>query len=283
MEFSLFTAFTIGFLGRTHCLGMCGGIVGSLDAGIGAGPTRRGGWLIFHLFYNAGRITSYTVAGALAGLMGSLAATASFGNALPVGQMIAGIMMIALGLYLAGWWQAITLLEGAGQRVWKRMEPLGRQFFPVNSPLQALGLGLIWGWLPCGLVYSALALAMASASATQGALIMAFFGLGTLPALLSFGAFAGMLKKWVRNPLVRQASGLVIVVFGIYTCVVALQGRSHGEHAQSLQTLARNCIDPGLLDNPIGKAGVDGRNCRNPVDFFADEHLIRFQAFDNHA
>lgn len=226
MDFSLGTAFLIGLLGSTHCLGMCGGIVGALDAGIGG----HGGRFRYHLAYNVGRIASYTVAGGMAGILGALVATASFGTALPVGRMIAGLMMIALGLYLAGWWRAIMVLERAGQHVWKRIEPLGRTFFPVRSPLQALGLGLIWGWLPCGLVYSALTLSMATASPARGALIMAAFGLGTLPALLSMGALAGVLGKWVRSPLVRQAAGLVIVAFGIYTCVMALQGHPHSGH-----------------------------------------------------
>ena len=227
MQFNLITAFTIGLFGLTHCLGMCSGIVGALDAGIDQGSVRVGGRLKYHLSYNAGRIASYICAGILAGLLGSLAATASFGNALPIGRMIAGLMMIVLGLYLAGWWRAITVLEKGGQHLWKRIEPLGRSFLPVNSALQAFLLGLIWGWLPCGLVYSALTLAMASASPIGGALIMAAFGLGTLPALLSFGTFAVALRKWVRQPLLRQASGLVVVLFGIYVCVMALQGQTH--------------------------------------------------------
>lgn len=228
MQFNLVTAFMIGLLGLTHCLGMCGGIVGALDVGIDPTRVRGGGRMRFHLSYNAGRIASYTFAGVLAGFLGSLAATASFGNALPIGRLVAGLMMIALGLYLAGWWRAITVLEKGGQHLWKRIEPLGRSFLPVTSPLQGFGLGLIWGWLPCGLVYSALALAMASASPLSGALIMAAFGLGTLPALLSFGTFATALRKWVRHPLLRQMSGLVIVLFGVYSCVMALQGQAHG-------------------------------------------------------
>ncbi len=228
MQFDLATAFMIGLFGLTHCLGMCGGIVGALDVGIDPKPLRAGGRMRFHLSYNAGRITSYACAGVLAGALGALAATASYGNALPIGRMIAGLMMIALGLYLAGWWRAITVLEEGGQSLWKKIEPLGCGVLPVTSTVQAFGLGLIWGWLPCGLVYSALALAMASASPFSGALIMAAFGLGTLPALLSFGTFAGALRKWVRHPLLRQVSGLLIVLFGIYTVVMALQGQTHG-------------------------------------------------------
>jgi len=227
MDFTLLTAFTIGLLGLVHCMGMCGGIVGTLDAGIGKGAARPAARMAFHLAYNGGRITSYCIAGALAGLLGSLAATASYGNAMPLGRLIAGAMMIALGLYLSGWWQIITRLEQAGRHLWKRIEPYGRAFLPVKTPLQAFGLGLVWGWLPCGLVYSALTLAMASTSPLVGAGVMLVFGLGTLPALLSFGAFASVLNRWIRRPLIRQLAGLMIVLFGIYTCVTAFQGHAH--------------------------------------------------------
>ncbi len=231
MDFTFLTAFTIGLLGLTHCLGMCGGIVGALDAGIGPAAKAPRSRMAFHLAYNTGRIASYCIAGTLAGFLGSLAATASYGNAVPVGRLIAGVMMIALGLYLAGWWQIITIVETFGQRLWRRIEPIGRQFFPVETPVQALGLGLVWGWLPCGLVYSALVLAMASASPAQGAWIMFGFGLGTLPALLSFGVFATALTKWVRQPLIRQLAGLIIILFGIYTCVTAFEMNHEGQHA----------------------------------------------------
>ncbi|MCP5036119.1 MAG: sulfite exporter TauE/SafE family protein [Rhodobacteraceae bacterium] len=244
MEFSFLTAFIIGLFGLTHCVSMCGGIVGTLDAGLGPDATSSGRRIAYHLTYNGGRGLSYMIAGLLAGFLGSLAATSSFGNAIPVGHLIAGLMMIALGLYLAGLWRAITVLEGLGQHVWKRIEPFGRQFFPVNTAPQAFGLGLVWGWLPCGLVYSALTLAMASASPLQGAWIMAGFGLGTLPALMLAGAFAGALNQWVRRPLIRQTTGLIIVLFGIYTCVIALQGQSHEVRiGEETNTIPRSASD----------------------------------------
>lgn len=231
MDFTFLTAFTIGLLGLTHCVGMCGGIVGAFDAGTGSAKITPRSRIAFHLAYNGGRIISYCVAGAMAGLLGSLAATASFGNAVPVGRLIAGLMMIALGLYLAGWWQIITIIETIGQRLWNIIEPIGRQFFPVENLVQAFGLGLVWGWLPCGLVYSALVLAMASTSPAQGAWIMCGFGLGTLPTLLSVGVFANALTKWARRPLIKQLAGLTIVLFGVYTCVTAFEPY-HGAPSQ---------------------------------------------------
>jgi len=228
MELTFYAALMIGLLGSTHCIGMCGGIVGALNAGLelsGRSPLSRAA---HHITYNTGRIASYVAAGALAGLVGSMAAEFSLITVVPVGRLIAGLFMIALGLYLAGWWHAITALEKAGFHLWKRIEPLGRRFFPTRTPSHAFGLGLVWGWLPCGLVYSALALSMASAAAEQGALIMLGFGLGTLPMLFAMGGIAEHLMKVTRHPLLRQTVGACVVLFGVYTCAIAFYG--HGNH-----------------------------------------------------
>ncbi len=171
---------------------------------------------------------SYAAAGALAGLAGALASKMSLGTAVPVGRLIAGLFMIALGLYLASWWRALTVVEEAGFHLWKWIEPLGRRFLPARTPLRAFGLGLVWGWLPCGLVYSALALSMVSASPQQGALIMLGFGLGTLPMLFVMGGVAEHLLKLMRRPVMRQTVGACVVLFGVYTCLTAVYG--HGAH-----------------------------------------------------
>jgi len=249
MELTFFAALMIGLLGSIHCVGMCGGIVGALNAGLG--PSRRSqlSLVAHHLTYNAGRILSYAIAGALAGLMGSLAIKFSLGTALPVGRLIAGLFMIALGLYLAGWWYALTAIEKAGLHIWRRIEPLGRRFLPAETPARAFGLGLVWGWLPCGLVYSALALSMASASAGQGALIMLGFGLGTLPMLLAMGSVAGRLLGLVRRPAMRQIVGASIILFGVYTCVSAFAAyRAHHDF-----------VDTGAMRFTSGNADMDLR------------------------
>ena len=125
--------------------------------------------------------------------------------------------MLLLGLYLAGWWPALAAVEKLGGRLWRHLEPLGRRLLPVRNPLQAFGLGLIWGWLPCGLVYAALAWALASGSAATGAVRMLAFGLGTLPMLLALGTAAERLGRIVRHPRLRQAAGGIILAFGLYT------------------------------------------------------------------
>jgi sulfite exporter TauE/SafE len=202
--------FLVGLLGGTHCVGMCGGIVGALAMGA---PGRWG----MHLAYNAGRILSYTAAGAAAGALG--AASMSLEGQMPVRLMLyllANLMLVALGLYLLGVTRALAFTERAGQHLWRRLQPLTRRFLPARTVAQALPLGLLWGWLPCGLVYSALASSLTAGSTTRGALLMLCFGLGTLPNLLLAGILFARLNEFVRRPVVRTLSGLLVLGFGVY-------------------------------------------------------------------
>lgn len=216
-------AFIVGLLGGAHCVGMCGGIVTALTFGLP--ENQRSGWqgLSFQLTYNLGRLTSYTAAGLLVGGLGALLATW-----LPVAiaqrllQSLAGLFMIALGLYLAGWWFGLRRVEEVGGWLWRKVEPLGRKFMPVRSPVHALVLGLVWGWLPCGLVYSVLIWALSAGSALQGGGLMLAFGVGTLPNLLLVGAAAGWLTKNTRKPAVRAVAGGMVLLFGVYTLAQAL-------------------------------------------------------------
>lgn len=205
-----FALFLVGLLGGTHCVGMCGGIVGALSLG---GPAR---WSM-HLAYNAGRILSYTTAGALAGALG--AAGIGLGGDAPVRivlYLLANLMLVALGLYLLGVTRALAFTERLGQRLWLRIQPLTRRFLPARTVAQAFPLGVLWGWLPCGLVYSALATALGSASVAGGALAMLAFGAGTLPNLLAAGILLARMNEFVRRTPVRIASGLLVLGFGLY-------------------------------------------------------------------
>jgi len=241
LELTFYTALLIGLLGSTHCIGMCGGIVGALNVGLpqSGHPTHRSR-LAHHVTYNAGRILSYTCAGALAGLIGAQATRISPGSVLPVGSVIAGLFMIALGLYLAGWWPAFGGIEKFGLHLWRFIEPARRRLLPARTPLHVFGLGLVWGWLPCGLVYSALALALVSASARQGAWLMLGFGLGTLPMLLAMGHLAGHLRKLAQYPVIRLIAGAIILMFGAYTCVTAFSDRGHHHHAHASHDITKH-------------------------------------------
>jgi sulfite exporter TauE/SafE len=170
-----------------------------------------------HLAYNGGRLASYAAAGALAGGVG--AASLGLGGQWPVRlalYLLANLMLVALGLYLLGVTRALAFTERAGQHLWRRLQPLTRRFLPARTVAQAFPLGLLWGWLPCGLVYSALASALTAGSVGRGALLMLAFGLGTLPNLLLAGILLARLNEFVRRPVVRTLSGLLILGFGLY-------------------------------------------------------------------
>ncbi len=223
-EASFIAALLVGLLGGVHCVGMCGGIVGALTFGLPAevrqSPARVFPYL---LAYNLARITAYTVAGALMGALGWLATgLVAVHAAQQVLQVVAGLFMVALGLYLAGWWMGLARVERAGGVIWRQVEPFARRLLPVRSPRQALVLGFLWGWLPCGLVYSTLIWALASGSPTQGALLLLGFGLGTLPNLLLMGVFAAQLGRFLRKPMVRSLAGGAVALFGVYTALLPL-------------------------------------------------------------
>ncbi len=226
----LTAAFLVGLLGGTHCVGMCGGIVGALSVGL-AGEARasRSRLLRCQLGYNAGRIASYALAGGLAGWLGRQATTMELLGGFPLARILAAAVMILMGLYLGGWWSALQVLERLGAHLWRLIEPLGRRFIPVHHPGQAMALGLVWGWLPCGLVYSALALAWVAGSFRQGAAVMLAFGLGTLPTLLALGLTFDLLGRWVRDVRVRRAAGVLVILLGL-AMLVAIPGQ-HGHHA----------------------------------------------------
>lgn len=211
-ELSLFAALFAGLLGGVHCAGMCGGIVTAFSLQLPGTQPRPA----FHLAANLGRISSYVIAGAIAGVLGS--SSLYLQQLFPVERalyLLAQLMLIALGLYLAGWWQGVLILERAGGALWKKLQPVFGQLLPIRSVPGAFAAGMVWGWLPCGLVYSILITALASGSALQGGLTMLVFGLGTLPNLLAMGFFAERLKPWLQHAAVRTLAGGILIALGI--------------------------------------------------------------------
>ena len=208
----LISALILGLLGGGHCLGMCGGLMGALTMAIPAEQRNRRLQLL--LAYNIGRISSYALAGLLVGLAGW-----AIGNspAALLLRALAGILLVCMGLYLAGWWSGLTRIEALGRHLWRHLQPLTRRLMPVTSVPQALFLGAIWGWLPCGLVYSSLLWAASQGSAINSALLMLVFGLGTVPVLLATGMAAERLTALLRQRGVRLAGGVLVMLFGLWT------------------------------------------------------------------
>ncbi len=227
-ELTFGAAVIVGLLGSSHCIGMCGGIVSALSMGVEDRISSRPRSMFgYHLGYNSGRILSYVLVGLLAGSLG--AGLARLGVSPLAGKLFASAFMIALGLYLANWWRGLALLERLGQKLWRHIQPLGQRLFPIRHPGQAFLLGMLWGWLPCGLVYAVVAWALTTGNASQAALLMLGFGIGTMPALLIAGNAFHHFKAWVRSPLVRTCAGIMIIGFGIYSGVAGLT-RQHQHH-----------------------------------------------------
>jgi len=207
----LLSAVILGLLGGGHCLGMCGGLMGALTLAI---PREQRSRRFGLLAYNLGRILSYTAAGLLIGLAGWAVASSPAAMIL---RVIAALLLIAMGLYLAGWWSGLTRLESLGRGLWRYIQPVASRLLPVSSLPRALLLGALWGWLPCGLVYSTLLWAASQGNAIDSALLMLAFGLGTWPVLLATGIAAERTTALLRKRGVRMAGGLLVILFGIWT------------------------------------------------------------------
>ena len=220
-EVTLLSVFLVGLLGGLHCAGMCGGIVSVMSAAsarrvipIAGARTRAPAGVL--LGYNLGRIASYAIAGALAGALGSAASLA--GEVLPLQQaafVLANLVLIAMGLYLTGVLRSVALLETAGQGLWRLIHPLASRLLNADRFAGAFAAGLVWGWVPCGMVYGVLIAALFTANAIDGALLMLAFGAGTLPNLLLMGWSAGAARRWLDRRGLRVAAGVLVIGFGL--------------------------------------------------------------------
>jgi sulfite exporter TauE/SafE len=212
-EINYFAAFLIGLLGSTHCIGMCGGIVGALTMGLPDNVRQSPVKLLpYLLIYNTGRLLSYAFAGLLIGLITASASSFFQIGKFPIGGIVGGLFMIALGIYIAGWFQTMAPLEKLGGHFWRVIEPFGRKLMPVKTLPHAFGLGLLWGWLPCGMVYS-----------------------GTLPMLLAMGGLAEKLQRITRNKKIRYFAGIILIAFGALILSKALSGGHQHANHQNMQ------------------------------------------------
>lgn len=208
------TALLMGLAGAGHCLVMCGGLAGAFSA------TKPSFWQL--LSYNSGRIVSYMLAGALVGAAVAGIATVTPHHLLWL-RLFAALLLIAFGLQLGGWWSGLQYLERLGKPLWQKLQPhaLNRRNKAASGSLFVAGM--LWGWLPCGLVYSALSWAAISGSSINGALFMLLFGLGTLPAMLAFGWFSRAVQSIMRSQGFRRLFGIIMLGYGVWTLIIALR------------------------------------------------------------
>ena len=226
---TLTSAFLLGLFSTMHCVGMCGGIIGALSLSLPVEVRNNKARLLsFVLSYNIGRIASYCIAGLIAGAVGtSVLQSAGFDQGHSILKYIGVAMMVAIGLYLTGWLPQLASVEKIGVPLWKRLEPVGRKLVPVVSIPKAVAYGMVWGWLPCGLVYFVLIWALTAGDAVSGALTMLAFGLGTLPTLLAAGFMTSWITRFARSARARQVVGLLIIAMAIGSLFIPMAHHHH--------------------------------------------------------
>ena len=229
---TLTSAFLLGFFSTMHCVGMCGGIIGALSLSLPAEIRNEKPRLFTYVMtYNMGRIISYGTAGLIAGAIGAgVLQSAGFEQGHTILRSIGVMMMIAIGLYLTGWLPQLASVEKIGRPIWKHLEPIGRKLVPVASLPKALAYGLIWGWLPCGMVYFVLVWALTAGGAINGALTMIAFGLGTLPTLLTAGFMTSWITRFAHSTRARQVVGLLIIAMAIGSLFIPMEANHQHHH-----------------------------------------------------
>lgn len=222
-----YAAFFIGLLGAGHCLGMCGGVASAMTFSINAKAAKSQQWLTL-LLYNLGRVLSYILAGVLiAGGATALSQLFDVKQALILLRLLAAIMMLLLALYISRLWLGLQTLEKAGHHLWRKIQPLAQFFMPLKHPVYAFPLGMVWGWLPCGLVYSSLSWAAVSGSAFNGGLIMAGFALGTLPAMATVGLLSHSISGVIQSKWFRYSGSALLALYAFHTGYIAIKQLLH--------------------------------------------------------
>jgi hypothetical protein len=239
LQISLAAAFLAGLSGGVHCAAMCGPLIGIACGS--CNRARSGQWLRHALAYNAGRIATYLIAGMVTGAIG--AAGLSLRGAPVTQQSVLVVMscsLILLAAYIAGFAPFVHGVERAGAAIWRQVGPSAGRFLPVNTPGRAFGLGLVFGWLPCGMVYMVLIAALATADPLQGAMVMAAFGLGTLPNMLAISAWFKYVVTAAKGRWLRALIAVVIAAAGVVGILKAT-------HPMTVSALGQ-CLDvPGII------------------------------------
>jgi uncharacterized protein len=239
MLITFIIAFNLGLFSTVHCVGMCGGILSAMM--LSSPETKQQNKVyVFNrsLAYNLGRISSYAIAGLVSGSIGlKFAGLFQSINAHIILQSIAALVLISLALNILGLLPFKKFTESIGMSVWKHIQPLGKYLYPINSFWRALLFGMLWGWLPCGLVYSALLLSLSTGSAYNGMLTMLFFGLGTLPGMLTAGYFSNYLNNIKENSHIRITTAILMILIAISLPVSTLYFSKHHNNSSSETTL----------------------------------------------
>ncbi len=248
------TALLLGLMGAGHCLGMCGGFAAALAYALPQQNTPKK--ILLLLAYNLGRISSYALLGGLV----AVTQNALFDSGYPLARTFAGLLLIATALYLANLWQGILWLERGGRKLWRFIQPISQKLLPVYSLPKAFALGMVWGWLPCGLVYSVLVLASTQETTLGGVLTMAAFGMGTLPAVFTGGLAAAWVRQWLNKRWFTRSLAVCFGLFGVWTIVFAWYHFGHHAHHHH-------------GDMPMPPHGCDGTLCNDQSDMMESKPM----------
>jgi uncharacterized protein len=233
MLVTLIIAFNLGLFSTLHCVGMCGGIITTLMLALPQTEQKSKLNIISRsLCYNLGRILSYSIAGLLCGFLGAqIAGYSQYLNAHLILQCIAALVLIGLALNILGFFPFKKITETFGMKLWKYIQPLGQRMYPIDSFGKALLFGMVWGWLPCGLVYSALILSLSTGTSFEGMTTMFFFGLGTLPGMLTAGYFADYLNRIKNNNQLKVITAILMILIAISLPLSTLYFAKHHNHS----------------------------------------------------
>lgn len=214
-----------GLLGGAHCAVMCGGIATGLSV------QQRGGWWVA-LQPNLGRVAGYALAGAIAGGVGhGLLGVARMPELTLALRATVGLVLIVAALRLLDRQGRLSFLHASGGRVWQWLRPLQRRLLPANTMVKRVALGMLWGWMPCGLSTTLLAAAWLQASALHGGLTMTAFGLGTLPVMLPLTWAGARFGQRLQRGGWRTAMGLCVMLAGVITLAAPLLMQAPALHS----------------------------------------------------
>jgi sulfite exporter TauE/SafE len=214
---SYLVAFLMGLFSAMHCLGMCGSIIGTLTLSLKREIRENKALLLpFVACYNGGRVLSYTIGGFIAGILEQVL-TLPFGegHGHRILQLLGALVMLGAGLHVAGWFPRFAYIEKLGGLAWRHLEPYGRRLIPVDTRQKAFIFGMVWGWLPCGLVYTALALSATTGEVVRSGLTMFFFGLGTIPAVMGVGIMTSWMVRLSSMTRFRQVAGITLILLAL--------------------------------------------------------------------
>jgi sulfite exporter TauE/SafE len=228
---TLSAAFVAGIAGSAHCFSMCGGLAGALGMRSRVTATSPSAAFANALSYHVGRLGGYAVTGAICGSIGAtLQAVLDLARVGAALRIASGVLLMLIALRILSPWNPLRWLETFGAKFWRRLQPYTLGAGKLTGHTQAIALGLLWGWLPCGLVYSMSLLAALGGHASNGAAILFVFGLGTLPSMLTSTVLASQMQRLLKRRWPRFASGTLLLLFGAWMIWVSIPASGHAHH-----------------------------------------------------